>query len=551
MNFSHLLTFVPSRLNFLPNSDLSLKTLLNSDEDMMSVASMMSMNNNSDIAPLDELEDIEDLEISEELSEEILSMTQQVEQWTSNLNSSELPTPMSGKIFLSWQIIKHFYIRNFSVVPSLTEDHTPVIPNHLYDDIDDNKNFNDGNKIKPNSIWDMDFSRPKSREASPRKEQTLPAQDALLMIEETTTMEPEIKLAVIDEFDDLQDDKSDSITSPLKDIQKLVKAAEEQQTHRLEDEEQQKPITVMEKAKNDLLPLDLKKNYDGHSDNTESFTHPVKPVGLAVKKSTSDKTTPGQDLLEWCKEVTKDYPGVKVTNLTTSWRNGMAFCAVIHYYQPELMDMSALDPHDVMSNCRKAFEAAESLGIPKVIEPRDMNVLAVPDKLAVMTYLHQLRAYFTGNELEIERLGTKSDDTSYVIGNYRSDSNAAALLNIKDFKHLIHRNSFDEEMPNDLSPDTDTKNLFFHHPVKRPLMSPAKDHMRRSPIREEGLKSSSSEESSDDVMMHKGKKEQKASSTPITISKQSPEYDESEDNQKPSVSPPGFSFSSNVSTDFF
>lgn len=204
-----------------------------------------------------------------------------------------------------------------------------------------------------------------------------------------------------------------------------------------------------------------------------------------------------------------------------------------------------------MANCRRAFEAAESLGIPKVIEPRDMNVLAVPDKLAVMTYLHQLRAYFTGNELEIERLGTKSDDTSYVIGNYRSDSNAAALLNIKDFKHLIHRNSFDEEMPIDLSPDTDTKNLFFHHPPKRPLMSPGKDHLRRSPIRDEGLKSSSSEESSEDVM-GKGKKEQKASSTPITITKQSPtnshpEYDD-EDNQKPSVSPPGFSFSSNVST---
>lgn len=72
-------------------------------------------------------------------------------------------------------------------------------------------------------------------------------------------------------------------------------------------------------------------------------------------------------------------------------------------------------------------------------------------------------------------------------------------------------------------------------------MSPAKDHLRRSPIREEGLKSSSSEESNE------GKK---ASSAPIAISKQSPEYEESEDNQKPSVSPPGFSFSSNVSTRF-
>lgn len=48
-------------------------------------------------------------------------------------------------------------------------------------------------------------------------------------------------------------------------------------------------------------------------------------------------TTPGQDLLEWCKEMTRIYPGVKVTNLTTSWRNGMAFCALIHHFKPDLM----------------------------------------------------------------------------------------------------------------------------------------------------------------------------------------------------------------------
>lgn len=47
--------------------------------------------------------------------------------------------------------------------------------------------------------------------------------------------------------------------------------------------------------------------------------------------------TPGQDLLEWCKDVTRTYPGIKVTNLTTSWRNGMAFCAIIHHFRPDLM----------------------------------------------------------------------------------------------------------------------------------------------------------------------------------------------------------------------
>ena len=47
--------------------------------------------------------------------------------------------------------------------------------------------------------------------------------------------------------------------------------------------------------------------------------------------------TPTQDLLEWCKAVTAGYKGVKVTNMTTSWRNGMAFCALIHHFCPSKM----------------------------------------------------------------------------------------------------------------------------------------------------------------------------------------------------------------------
>jgi len=67
--------------------------------------------------------------------------------------------------------------------------------------------------------------------------------------------------------------------------------------------------------------------------------------------------------------------------------------------------MSQLSAHDVVGNCRIAFDAAESLGIPRVIEPREMNMLTVPDKLGVMTYLHQLRAHFTGKQLKIEQIG--------------------------------------------------------------------------------------------------------------------------------------------------
>lgn len=64
-------------------------------------------------------------------------------------------------------------------------------------------------------------------------------------------------------------------------------------------------------------------------------------------------------------------------------------------------DLESLTALDVKGNCKKAFDAGEILGIPRVIEPADMDILTVPDKLAVMTYLYQLRTHFTGHELEV------------------------------------------------------------------------------------------------------------------------------------------------------
>ncbi|XP_014664470.1 PREDICTED: EH domain-binding protein 1-like isoform X4 [Priapulus caudatus] len=132
--------------------------------------------------------------------------------------------------------------------------------------------------------------------------------------------------------------------------------------------------------------------------------------------------TPGIDLLEWCKEVTKGYPGVKVTNMTTSWRNGLAFCAIVHRFRSDLIDFENLSPHDIKGNNRKAFDAASSLGIPRVIEPSDMVILAVPDKLMVMTYLYQLRTHFTGRDLEVRQIGRKATESQYAVG--RSDEHS-------------------------------------------------------------------------------------------------------------------------------
>ncbi|XP_026824080.1 EH domain-binding protein 1 isoform X6 [Ooceraea biroi] len=279
------------------------------DEDMQSMASLMSVNNNSDIAPLDDFDNEDIPEDVEEVSvknlDEILDISAQLDLMTSSLTESELPsTPIS--------------------VASLSKDDTTPV--------NDGEHF-----IRDISLTGIGDSL---KEKSPMKDNVSVENDK--NIEHSTMRLP-------------------------------------------------------------LQPLDLKKN--------DANVPRLKEI------------TPGQDLLEWCKEVTRDYPGVKVTNLTTSWRNGMAFCAIIHNFRPDLMEIDSLLPHDVKGNCKKAFDAGEVLGIPRVIEPADMDILTVPDKLAVMTYLYQLRAHFTGHELEVHQIGKTTDESSYMIGRFNTDNN--------------------------------------------------------------------------------------------------------------------------------
>ncbi|KAK3587792.1 hypothetical protein CHS0354_042757 [Potamilus streckersoni] len=163
----------------------------------------------------------------------------------------------------------------------------------------------------------------------------------------------------------------------------------------------------------------------------KSTNSPNDSMETGTSSDTSQMSSPSHqigdsslDLLEWSKEVTRGYKGVKVTNLTTSWRNGMAFCAVIHHFRPDLIDFSLLAPHDIKGNNRIAFDAGVKLGIPRVIEPSDMVLLTVPDKLAVMTYLHQLRTYFTGQTLEVQQIGYSASESTYTFGEVDMEEDA-------------------------------------------------------------------------------------------------------------------------------
>lgn len=301
--------------------------------------SLMSVNNCSDIAPLDDLEDIPDLESSGDISEHVIDFTQQLEQLTSSLNSPTEPqTPKS--------------------VPSLPEDPTPI--------------------VEATEIPRMKF--PEEFEKLPSVPVPVPTSNGGL-------------------FHSFNFKEEKSKPAPL--------ASPEQD--KLPEKEVPDPPKLAPEVKKriDLQPLNLKKSYD--------FDHKKEPVPI-VERTEKPRTgtlgrdkTPGQDLLEWCKDVTKNHENVKVTNLTTSFKNGMAFAAIIAHHRPDLIELNNLAPSDIVGNCKKAFEAGEKLGIPRVIEPSDMSLLAVPDKLAVMTYLYQLHSHFTGRQLEVDRIGEFSE----------------------------------------------------------------------------------------------------------------------------------------------
>jgi len=94
-------------------------------------------------------------------------------------------------------------------------------------------------------------------------------------------------------------------------------------------------------------------------------------------------------LEEWCRRAL-DGSGVEVSNMSTAWRDGMAFCAIIHRYRPDLLDLQALDPKDYRGNCSLAFRlAAEELGVPPLLDVEDIVDTRSPDRFSILTYLAQ------------------------------------------------------------------------------------------------------------------------------------------------------------------
>ncbi|XP_070204422.1 cytospin-A-like isoform X3 [Littorina saxatilis] len=99
-------------------------------------------------------------------------------------------------------------------------------------------------------------------------------------------------------------------------------------------------------------------------------------------------------LLKWCQQKTMSYNGVDITNFSSSWNDGLAFCALMHGYLPEKIPYNTLNSEDKRRNFTLAFTAAESVGISSSLNLNDMVAMERPDWQAVMTYVTSLYKHF-------------------------------------------------------------------------------------------------------------------------------------------------------------
>ncbi|XP_078529734.1 F-actin-monooxygenase MICAL3 isoform X5 [Lissotriton helveticus] len=126
-------------------------------------------------------------------------------------------------------------------------------------------------------------------------------------------------------------------------------------------------------------------------------------------------------LLGWCQKLTEGYAGVNVTDLTMSWKSGLALCAIVHKCRPDLIDFDSLDERCVERTNQLAFDIAEKeFGISPIMTGKEMASVGEPDKLSMVMYLTQFYEMFKDTVPAGDNLDLNVEEKAALIASAKS-----------------------------------------------------------------------------------------------------------------------------------
>ncbi|XP_068452093.1 F-actin-monooxygenase mical2b isoform X6 [Clinocottus analis] len=121
-----------------------------------------------------------------------------------------------------------------------------------------------------------------------------------------------------------------------------------------------------------------------------------RPVNLCRRES---EIRPAR-LLTWCQKQTEGYRNVMITDLTSSWKSGIALCALIHRFKPQLIDFDSLNEEDHSANLQLAFDISErEFGIRSFTSVKELSPDQELDKTSMITYLSKFYELLRGTPL--------------------------------------------------------------------------------------------------------------------------------------------------------
>jgi len=124
-------------------------------------------------------------------------------------------------------------------------------------------------------------------------------------------------------------------------------------------------------------------------------------LDFQIKGISVEELTAKEGLLLWCQKKTAGYRDVKVENFSTSWKDGLAFCALIHRHRPDLLNFDELSKDNPAHNLRLAFDVAEQhLGISQLLDVEDLTDTPRPDERSVMTYVSEYFHCFASQDIK-------------------------------------------------------------------------------------------------------------------------------------------------------